>query len=335
MYHSHFKGNHFEIGFRWGALLAERGNFILNHVPFPLTEERRSFAAQCLPYYQTYFPAILEEIRGIAAGQHCTASSLQTVLFSMYAMPPACCCSCFAVSNSKTILLGRNSDFVPDLEKWNQNVIYRFSSGSYAFTGNTTAFLEMEDGVNEKGLAIGLTVVYPRIHIKKPGLNAGMLLRLMLETCSSTKEAVHLLQAVPIGSSQTFTLADGNGKLAVVECNADKIAVLPSSTSRAYACATNVFHSNAFLSSSYINTWQSEERYQTMDSALKTNAIHMDIAGAIELLSGKKGFLCQYDRATGTDTVWSVLYDLKNKCIYRAEGNPSRKKFRTDMRFYF
>lgn len=33
------------------------------------------------------------------------------------------------------------------------------------------------------------------------------------------------------------------------------------------------------------------------------------------------------------DTVWSVIYDLKNKKIYRVEGNPSRKKFIEDKRF--
>ena len=37
------------------------------------------------------------------------------------------------------------------------------------------------------------------------------------------------------------------------------------------------------------------------------------------------GFMCQYDRKLDADTVWSVIYDIKNKKIYRVEGNPSRK----------
>ena len=36
----------------------------------------------------------------------------------------------------------------------------------------------MEDGVNEYGLATGLTFVYPKI--RKAGLNAGMLVRYFL-----------------------------------------------------------------------------------------------------------------------------------------------------------
>lgn len=77
---------------------------------------------------------------------------LQAVLFSMYAMPPACHCSCFAVADHETILFGRNSDFLTELEKYNLNVIYHIDADSYGFTGNTTAFLELEDGINEQGL---------------------------------------------------------------------------------------------------------------------------------------------------------------------------------------
>ena len=50
-------------------------------------------------------------------------------------------------------------------------------------------------------------------------------------------------------------------------------------------------------------------------------------------IGGKYGFMCQYDRKTNADTVWSVVYDLKNNKIWRVEGNPGRKKFKKDIRF--
>ncbi len=53
----------------------------------------------------------------------------------------------------------------------------------------------------------------------------------------------------------------------------------------------------------------------------------------MNLLSGKYGFMCQYDRKTNADTIWSVVYDLKSNHIWRVEGNPSRKKFKEDTRF--
>ncbi|HEY8389837.1 MAG TPA: hypothetical protein VIL26_02620 [Clostridia bacterium] len=67
-------------------------------------------------------------------------------------------------------------------------------------------------------------------------------------------------------------------------------------------------------------------------SALKEHKNEYSIEFAKDLLAGKYGFMCQYDRKNNADTVWSVVYDLKEGNVYRAEGNPSRKKFILDNR---
>lgn len=102
----------------------------------------------------------MEEIQGLADGQQCDVRILQAALFSMYSMPPSCNCSCFAFTTEHEILLGQNSDFLTEIERLNQNVVYKLTDGVYSFTGNTTAFVEIEDGVNEHGLSVGLTSVY-------------------------------------------------------------------------------------------------------------------------------------------------------------------------------
>lgn len=335
MNHGHFNGTHYEIGFKWGALLAKRGNFILNNIGFPITPERLEFSKACIPIYQEYFPEILEEIRGIADGQNCDVEILQAFLLSMYAMPPSCNCSCFAVVNEEQILFGRNSDFLTELEKGNMNVIYRFSSQSYAFTGNTTAFVQMEDGINEHGLAIGLTSIQPLS--VKPGMNAGLLLRYFLEKCKNTHEVIECIYSLPICSAQTFTVADTSGEIAVIECCSEKVSIIYPSEYKPYVCATNAFHSDPMkrFNLSEIDNWQAELRYQTLDDALTQMANCLDCNTAVDILSGKYGFLCQYDRNTGKDTVWSVIYDLTNRRINRAEGNPARCSFKTDTRFHF
>lgn len=334
MYHVRFRGNHYEIGFRFGTSLAKHNQYLLSHVPFPVTQERKDFARSCIPVYQEYFPEILEEIRGLAEGQLCEPDMLQAVLFSMYAMPPACSCSCFAISDEGHVLLGRNSDFLTELEKLNTNVIYRFSNNSYNFTGNTTAFVEMEDGVNEYGLVVGLTSIYP-ITIK-PGFSAGLLLRFFLEKCRSTEDVICRIRQLPIASAQTITVADAKGNIAVIECNSERTEVIRPSGKQVFVCATNIFNSKkmAALQNLSIDNWQSETRYNTLVQALRKRNGKMNVDTAMNLLAGKDGFLCQYDRATGKDTVWSVIYDLKEKAIYRAEGNPGRKKFIKDERFF-
>lgn len=90
MNHLTLRGTHREMGFQWGARLAERGLRLLDHVPFPLEAERRAFAAACRPAYARHFPAALEELEGLAAGQNCRQEDLETVLFTTYARrPPA------------------------------------------------------------------------------------------------------------------------------------------------------------------------------------------------------------------------------------------------------
>lgn len=330
MHHDTLQGTHYDAGFRWGTMLRERGNILLRDVPFALTEDRLAYARACLPMYQTYDPEALEEIQGIADGQQCDAGLLRAVLLSMYAMPPGRCCSCLAVTAEQRIFFGRNSDFLTALEHLNRNVRYRLK-GAYALTGNTTAFVELEDGVNEYGLAAGLTSVYPLK--RQPGLQAGLLLRHLLERCRNVAEALARLRELPVASAMTLTLADSAGELAVVEAAADRLAVgRPADFGGPFVCATNRFHLPGMkqLNQARIDDWRAEERYQTMVSALSGGNSACDLAFVQELLAGKYGFLCQYDRGTGRDTVWSVVYELRDKKIYRSEGNPGRQPFRED-----
>ena len=335
MHHDMLQGTHYTAGFRWGALLRERGRILLREIPFAVTEERVDYARACLPVYQTYYPEVLEEIQGIADGQQCDAGILHAVLLSMYAMPPGRCCSCLAVAGEQGVFLGRNSDFLTALEHLNRNVIYRLE-GAYALTGNTTAFVELEDGVNEHGLAAGLTSVYP---LKKQlGLQAGLLLRYLLEKCRTVADALEHLRELPIASAMTLTLADPTGELAVVEAAAEGLAVgRPADFGGPFVCATNRFHLPGMerFRSPGLDDWFAEERYQTIMSALGEHGSACDCAFVQDLLAGRHGFLCQYDRDTGRDTVWSVVYDLRGKKVYRSEGNPGRRPFQEDSRFAF
>lgn len=330
MQHATFNCTHYGAGYQYGAGLLERGIFIPRLAPFPLTEERRRLAAACLGVCRAHFPAILEEMRGLADGQGCPEDAIQTILFSMYTSPAPVRCSCFAVSGPCGPLLGRNSDFLPHMEEHNLNAVYRLTGSSAAFTGNTTAFIELEDGVNSHGLAVGLTSV-PSTEAA-PGLNAGLLLRYFLENCRNTSEVILALRRIPIASAQTFTVADRSVDIAVIECSPSGCEVIRPE--HGCVCAVNAFHSPSMrrLNAAGADNWRSGERYAAMECALRASRERGN-AFSMELLSGKYGFMCQYDRAAGQDTVWSVVYDLAHRLIYRAEGNPARVPFEQDLRF--
>ena len=327
MDHLTLRGTHWELGFQQGARLAARGQFLLDHVPFPLTAERRAFAAACRPAYERHFPTALEELAGLAAGQDCPREDLEAVLFTTYALPPACGCSCLAVSNGNGVFFGRNSDFLTAMEPYNTHVVYQFSSGGIPFAGNTTSFVQMEDAVNAQGLAIGLTSVYtPR---PRPGLNAGMALRLLAESCATVTEAFARLRELPLASCQTLTLADETGDIAVAECGPEGVRIERPDPAGPFVCATNLFHSAlADPLPPGLDTWRAAERYDTMRRVLEREGETLGLSGVQTLLTGKKGFLCQYDRAAGRDTVWSAACDLTRRRCLLAEGNPGRTAFR-------
>lgn len=133
-------------------------------------------------------------------------------------------------------------------------------------------------------------------------------------------------------------LADTMGAIAVIECNAEQIKIEKTLNSNiAFVCATNTFHLPGMVgyNNDKIDNWFAEERYQTLYSAFSEKNGGFNFPFAEKLLSGDYGFLCQYDRSTGKDTVWSVIYDMKRHKIYRSEGNPRRHKFKEDIRFQF
>lgn len=334
MYHGRFIGSHYDAGYKCGSLLSKNGKKLDFCPTFALTEDKYTFAKQCVTKYEKYFPEILDEIQGIADGNQVPVETLQAMLFSMYCFEFDNRCTCFAICTNDEILFARNSDFLVSLEKLYMNCIYRLN-GSYAFNGNTTAYVQMEDGVNEHGFAVGLTFVYPKV--RKPGFNSGMLVRYMLEKCKTTKEAIAELHRLPIASAQTLTIADRDGEIAVVECNPEKIIVINSLDGEQFVATANNFNSEhmQLYRNPAIDDWRSDDRYQTAYNALIQNKRNYSIQFAQDVLSGKHGFMCQYDRKKNADTVWSVVYDLKRNQIWRVEGNPFRKQFKEDTRMKF
>ena len=243
-------------------------------------------------------------------------------------------CTCFAFKDRNNIILARNSDFLVSLEKLYMNCIYKLNE-VYSFNGNTTSFVQMEDGINEHGLAIGLTFVYPKI--RGAGFNAGMLVRYLLEKCKNTKEAIKQLKMLPISSQQVLIIADSYGDIANIECNNEKMHIIHPSKENDFVLSTNNFCSDEMkqYNNLSIDDWKSNKRYQVAYTALQQNKNQFSLNLAKNILSGKYGFMCQYDRKKDADTVWSVIYDTRNKMIYRAEGNPSRRAFKEDCRFKF
>lgn len=157
-----------------------------------------------------------------------------------------------------------------------------------------------------------------------------MVLRLLAETCAAVPEALDRLRVLPLASCQTLTLADAAGDIAVAACSPEGMRVEPSRPRRdPSSAAANLFHSDlAVPLPPGLDSWRAAERYDTMRRVLEREGETLALSGVQALLAGRKGFLCQYDRAAGRDTVWSAACDLTRRRCLLAEGNPGRTAFR-------
>ena len=145
--------------------------------PFLFDGQRMEFGKACLQICRRVYPSVVEEMEGIAQGAGMELEKLSAFLFGIYAFPPFQGCSCFAAADEEEIFFGRNSDFLPAAKEQSLSSIYKIE-GKKSFLANSTTPVQVEDGVNEDGLAVGLTFLFPTV--RKPGLNAGLLVRYLL-----------------------------------------------------------------------------------------------------------------------------------------------------------
>ena len=145
--------------------------------PFLFDGQRMEFGKSCLQICRRVYPSVVEEMEGIAQGAGVELEKLSAFLFGIYAFPPFQGCSCFAAADEEEIFFGRNSDFLPAAKEQSLSSIYKIE-GKKSFLANSTTPVQVEDGVNEDGLAVGLTFLFPTV--RKLGLNAGLLVRYLL-----------------------------------------------------------------------------------------------------------------------------------------------------------
>ena len=142
-------------------------------------------------------------------------------------------------------LYGRNYDYDP--RRYDRILVAVQAKGVHASIGFSDRFTGRVDGMNEHGLCVGLHMVSERTW--KPGLVCILLVRMVLDQCATTREAVALLRRVPHGTGFNYSLLDAGGAAAVVEASP---AALDVREGNRLAC-TNHFQSPVLQSYNRLN----------------------------------------------------------------------------------
>lgn len=341
MYHLRLKGSHYEMGIKRGQI------FQKSKISFPLhlDDFQIEHGKQSEKILQEFFPEVCEEIKGVS-----DAIEADYISFASWMLCMGCCmynleqnipieirgCTAFAYSRDGHIIYGRNNDLPPYLRQGSKSEIYAPTNGN-RFNITTSSFINGEEGLNEHGLVVAMTFVMTKLHKIHPGFNSCFVVRYLLEKANNTEQAISLLMNLPIASNCNILLADKEGNMAVVECTpiAKRIREAVVSDNGKIVCTVNSFTSQEFApyDDSNGDDYDSAIRYKTVMDCFANRLTDNYLEATKQLLKGDFGFMCQYEDPD-FETVWSSIFDMKNLIIYRAEGDPRKKKFITDNRLH-
>lgn len=254
-----------------------------------------------------------------------------------YEIPNLACSTFYAETPENGYIFGRNLDNqTTDLAVVRTNPKGAYSSVSVvnlSFLGynesytpdklmdriNTlaTAFFPL-DGVNEKGLAVGVLQLQAPVTEQdkgKPDVGTTVAIRAMLDTCATVDEAVAFLETVDMFAAARgcyhFQIADATGKSVVVSYVENEM-VITGQEEKGFMAATNFYlHDVPFEYEK-----QGLDRYAILEKTLTEKE---------SVLSAEEGMNLLHDvRITGTDpdekgrvysTQWSSIYDLTNPSL--------------------
>ncbi|MYL18855.1 peptidase C45 [Halobacillus litoralis] len=168
--------------------------------------------------YSSFAPHLLEELDGLAQSLN-LSSNKAAALFSGYDVPKTEAMGCSALLTKDYYV--RNYDFSPSLYDGVFSLVQ--PKNSLASAGYNLQILGRHDGVNEKGLVMGLHFVSNDGYTK--GISPWAAIRMALDMCITVDEAISMLKEIPHSACYNFSLGDSRGNMAVVEASPDKVVV--------------------------------------------------------------------------------------------------------------
>ncbi len=245
-------------------------------------------------------------------------------------------CTAFSFVHNGRTYYGRNNDLPPFMRALSKSIFYQ-PDGAPAFILNTSSFINGEEGINHHGLAVAMTFVVPRPEEIRPGLNSVFLVRYLLEYCATTAEALSSLHNLPIASPRNILIADPTGEMIVAECCPSEVHLRAPETDdngQPFIVTVNAFTSDHMRprDGAPSDMFFTQARYHTAYTALKNPSSRPPLEKTTAILDGSCGFMCRYPSSMNFDTIWSSIFDLSNLQVLRAEGNPSRARYKKDTR---
>ncbi len=188
-------------------------------------------------------------------------------------------------------------------------------------------------GINEAGLAIGLTAI-PGSRRDHPGIMLHLATRWILDNCRTVKDAVNFMQKIPHVRGNNYLVADLQGETAVTVIQACPERVEVVEPVDGLVVATNHFQTTemqAYEDEAYIPE-SSVPRLEVIKKWFKDRKGKIDSVQAQAVLKGlidEGAGVCQDYVREGTrfSTIWAWTYEAGGSTLQIADGPPSDVDF--------
>jgi len=212
-----------------------------------------------------FSPNLFQELEGLAVGLDI---QLETIikLYGGYDVEfPEMGCTAF-VNDGYYV---RNYDFSPEL--YDARLVFSNPTNGYASIGFSHQLIGRLDGMNEKGLVVGLHFV--NNEHRDEGFIATTIVRILLEQCRNIEEAVNLITNIPHGYCYNYSITDQSGKSVIVEASPQRQVI---NFTNPLIC-TNHFESEVLREKNRIEVEGSLKRQEFVCSLLAENLSPMSV----------------------------------------------------------
>ncbi len=337
-----FKGNAHEVGLQQGKIYKENGMGF-----YRIKIDPNLFKKQ-LKIYQTYYPDLLDELKGIAEGGNFNEEKLIynfitgeiSYYTNLFRLDKAC--TIFGYKSDKNLFVGRNYDWIPETEKTfqvykvispNKNsfiAITDMGSTNLTTTNSKYLFYYADDAINDKGLFIGITFAYADQWTY--GISSMHMTKLIVENCQTIKEAINIFKNVPLCCPKNFFIADKNGDMVVVEHTSKKFKIL-------YPENNILIQSNHYLDNELakedtilkrVPFHNSFIRYYETLQKINLFRKHFNFSTIIRILGKKGSYACQ--NLPRMKTIWTLALDMTSR-KYKIYYNHQKVRKTKELKF--
>jgi predicted choloylglycine hydrolase len=280
---------HIPLGEYWPAYR----RWIARAMEDPIGDARRAEAM--LHAHLPEMAPIVERFRSIA-GHDAHA----TKFFSLWRPPPVVRgCSQAIWTDGVESALVRNYDHAPHLC---DGLVVRAEWGGVRTVVVTDCLIGALDGVNEHGLCVALA--FGGRPVVGEGFAASMVVRYILQTCASVREASRVLARVPVFMAYTFVLLDAYGEYVTAYAAPDRPTVFEPSRATAN-------HQRRVEWPAYAKFVRTVERERTIQEAL--GAKGAGLREVVDRFLEPPIYRTDYERGSGT--IYTAVYEPKARSL--------------------